>query len=95
MGFNEATISDLEKLIGDQIYIKIENWNLYLGDAGLARKLAMECLSNIDIDSQEAARLSLEGLSVKISDGNKNIPLSSLITRGQINDLANIIESFK
>ena len=95
MGFNEATISDLEKLIGDQIYIKIENWNLYLGDAGLARKLAMECLSNIDIDSQEAARLSLEGLSVKISDGNKSIPLSSLITRGQINDLANIIESFK
>ena len=95
MGFNEATISDLEQLIGDQIYIKIENWNLYLGDAGLARKLAIECLSNIDNDSQEAARLSLEGLSVKISDGNKNIPLSSLITRAQINDLANIIESFK
>ena len=95
MGFNEATITDLERLIGDQIYIKIENWNLYLGDAGLARKLAMECLSNIDIDSQEAARLSLEGLSVKISDGNKSIPLSSLITRGQINDLATIIESFK
>ena len=95
MGFNEATISDLEKLIGDQIYIKIENWNLYLGDAGLARKLAMECLSNVDIDSYEAARLSLEGLSVKISDGNKSIPLSSLITRGQINDLATIIESFK
>ena len=76
MGFNEATISDLERLIGDQIYIKIENWNLYLGDAGLARKLAIECLSNIDNDSQEAARLSLEGLSVKISDGNKNIPVS-------------------
>ncbi len=95
MGFNDATISDLEQLIGDQIYIKIENWNLYLGDAGLARKLAIECLSNIDNDSQEAARLSLEGLSVKISDGNKNIPLSSLITRAQINDLANIIESFK
>ena len=95
MGFNDATISDLEQLIGDQIYIKLENWNLYLGDAGLARKLAIECLSNIDNDSQEAARLSLEGLSVKISDGNKNIPLSSLITRAQINDLANIIESFK
>ena len=94
MGLNEATISDLENLIGDQIYIKIENWNLYLDDAGLARRLAIECLSNSDKGSKEAAKLGLEGLLVKIGDGNLNLPLASLITSSQINDLENLIDSF-
>ena len=95
MGFNEATITDLENLIGDQLYIKIENWNLYLNDAGLARKVAIECLSNLDMGSREAAKVSLDKILVKIGDDNQSIPLSSLITLRQINDLTNILDSFE
>ena len=95
MGFNEGTISDLENLIGDHIYIKIENWNLYLNDAGLARKLAIECLSNLDKGSLEAAKVSLDKILVKIGDNNESISLSKLITLGQINDLGNILDSFE
>ena len=46
MNSNNNSISDLENLIAESICLKIEKWNLYLGDAGLARKLAIECLSN-------------------------------------------------
>ena len=47
MNSSNNSISDLENLIAETICLKIEKWNLYLGDAGLARKLAIECLSNI------------------------------------------------
>ena len=43
---SQIQISDLENIISEKIFIKIEKWNLYLGDAGLARNLAIECISN-------------------------------------------------
>ena len=43
---SQIRISDLENVISEKIFIKIEKWNLYLGDAGLARNLAIECISN-------------------------------------------------
>ena len=54
-----------------KIFIKIEKWHLYLGDAGLARNLALECISNSDKGSQQATKLSLEAIKVKIGDGNQ------------------------
>ena len=57
---SQIQISDLEDIISEKIFIKIEKWNLYLGDAGLARNLALECISNLDKGSQQAAKLGLE-----------------------------------
>jgi len=45
---SQIRISDLENIISEKVFIKIEKWNLYLGDAGLARNLAIECISNKD-----------------------------------------------
>ena len=45
---SQIHISDLENVISEKVFIKIEKWNLYLGDAGLARHLAIECISNRD-----------------------------------------------
>ena len=39
---SQILISDLENIISEKVFIKIEKWNLYLGDAGLARHLAIE-----------------------------------------------------
>ena len=86
-------ISDLENIISEKIFIKIEKWNLYLGDAGLARNLALECISNSDKGSQQATKLSLEAIKVKIGDGNQTIPLSKLITTSQICDLEEILDN--
>tara|TARA_Y200000002_G_scaffold109378_1_gene89633 strand:+ start:322 stop:603 length:282 start_codon:yes stop_codon:yes gene_type:complete len=90
---SQIQISDLESIISEKIFIKIEKWNLYLGDAGLARNLAIECISNFNKGSQEAVRLSLNKIKVKIGDGKETIPLSNMVTRSQISDLEEILDS--
>ena len=87
-------ISDLENIISEKVFIKIEKWNLYLGDAGLARNLAIECISNKDQGASKAAKISLNEINIKIGDGVKSIPLINLITSSQILELEEILESF-
>ena len=91
---SQIRISDLEIIISEKVFIKIEKWNLYLGDAGLARKLAIECISNKDQSPLEAANISLKAINVKVGDGVKSIPLFNLITTSQIFELEEILESF-
>ena len=91
---SQIQISDLENIISEKIFIKIEKWNLYLGDAGLARNLAIECISNKDRGASEAAKISLNEINVKVGDGVKSIPLMNLITSSQIIELEEILESF-
>ena len=90
---HQILITDLENIISEQIFIKIENWNLYLGDAGLARNLAIECISNINKGPREAAKISLNSINVKVGDGNESIPLSSLVTHSQIDQLEEILQN--
>ena len=91
---SQLQISDLANIISEKIFIKIEKWNLYLGDAGLARKLAIECIRNRDQGVSEAAKISLNEINVKVGDGIKSIPLINLITSSQIMELEEILESF-
>ena len=91
---SQIRISDLENIISEKVFIKIEKWNLYLGDAGLARNLAIECISNKDQGPLEAAKLSLKATNVKVGDGVYSIPLINLITNSQILELEEILESF-
>ena len=91
---SQIRISDLENIISEKVFIKIEKWNLYLGDAGLARNLAIECISNKDQGPFEAAKISLKAIHVKVGDGVNSIPLINLITNSQIQDLEEILESF-
>ena len=87
-------ISDLENIISEKIFIKIEKWNLYLGDAGLARNLAIECISNKDQGALEAAKISLKATNVKVGEGVKSISLINLITNSQILELEEILINF-
>ena len=87
-------ISDLENIISEKVFIKIEKWNLYLGDAGLARDLAIECISNKDQGPLEAAKISLKAINAKVGDGINSIPLINLITTSQILELEEVLESF-
>ena len=92
---SQIRISDLENIISEKVFIRIEKWNLYLGDAGLARNLAIECISNKDQGPLEAAKISLKAINVKVGDGVANsIPLINLITTSQILELEEILESF-
>ena len=91
---SQVRISDLENIISEKVFIKIEKWNLYLGDAGLARNLAIECISNKDLGPLEAAKISLKAINVKVGDGVNSIPLINLITASQIIELEEILECF-
>ena len=91
---SQIQISDLENIISEKIFIKIEKWNLYLGDAGLARNLAVECISNKAQGASDAAKISLREINVKVGDGVKSVPLMNLITSSQIIELEEILESF-
>ena len=91
---SQILISELENIISEKVFIKIENWNLYLGDAGLARNLAIECISNKDKDLLETAKISLKRINVKVGDGVNSIPLINLVTTSQILELEEILESF-
>ena len=91
---SQLLISDLENIISEKVFIKIEKWNLYLGDAGIARNLAIECISNKDQGPQQATKISLKAINVKIGDGVNTIPLINFITNSQILELEEILEVF-
>ncbi len=94
MNSNNNSISDLENLIAEKICLKIERWNLYLGDAGLARQLAIECLSNTSKGIKNAVDMSLESVQVSIGDGSEKIALSKFIIISQKKDLENLLVDF-
>ena len=94
MNSNNNSISDLENLIAETICLKIEKWNLYLGDAGLARKLAIECLSNTSNGIKNAVATALESVQVSIGNGSEKIALSKFIIASQKKDLENLLEDF-
>jgi len=91
---SDLSRNEAENIISEKIFIKIEKWNLYLGDAGLARHLAIECISNKDHGPIEAAKISLKAINVKVGNGVKSIKLINLITTSQIFELEEILESF-
>ena len=94
MNENASTISDLENLISERICIKIEKWNLYLGDAGLSRRLAVECITNLQMGIQAAAENSLKSINISIGGGNENISLFKFITKSQVRELEEILDEF-
>ena len=94
MNSNNNSISDLENLIAEKICLKIERWNLYLGDAGLARQLAIECLSNISKGIKNSVDIALDSVQVSIGDGSEKIALSKFIIISQKKDLENLLEDF-
>ena len=94
MNVNSSTISDLENLISEKICLKIERWNLYLGDAGLSRRLALECINNIQMGSQLAAETSLKSIYITIGGGNENISLYKFIAQSQVKELEEILDEF-
>ena len=87
-------IRELTISIGERICIQVGNWNLFLGDAGLAKDLAIECQANFEQGANVAARKSLEAIQVKLGGGSTRLPLSRLIPSNQLFDLEEILEPY-
>ena len=89
-----SELHDLEVALADRLYLQIAGWHLYLGDAGLAQSLAIECAARLDQGAAIAARQSLEAVQVPIGGGSTRLPLARLIPAGQLRDLEDVLEPF-
>ncbi len=89
--------SDLEELtraIADRLYVQVAGWHLYLGDAGLAQTLAIECAARLDQGAAVCARQALEAVQVPIGGGATRLPLARLVPAGQLRDLEDVLQPF-
>jgi len=94
MTLSSSDINDLREALADRLYLQVAGWHLYLGDAGLAQELAIECAARLDQGSGVCARQSLEAVQVPIGGGATRLPLARLVPAGQLRDLEEILEPF-
>ena len=91
---DSSQLNELAVSIADRLFIQVGNWNLYLGDAGLAKDLAIECQANFEQGANFAAKKGLESIQVKLGGGATSLPLSRLIPSNQLFDLEEILEPY-
>ena len=91
MPLSASEIRDLQLEIADRLYIQIGGWHLYLGDAGLAEALAIECAARLDQGAGVCARQALEAVQVPIGGGSSKLPLARLVPAGQLQDLEDLL----
>ena len=91
---DSSQINELAISIADRLFIQVEKWNPYLGDAGLAKDLAIECQANFEQGANVAAKKGLEAIQVKLGGGSTCLPLSRLIPSNQLFDLEEILEPY-
>jgi hypothetical protein len=92
MSLDATDLRDLTSSLSDRLYLQIANWHLYLGDAGLAEALAIECSARLDQGAAVAARQALEAVQVPLAGGSTRLPLARLIPAVQLRDLEEILE---
>ena len=61
-------LDELSRGIADRLYLQVASWHLYLGDAGLAQPLAIECAARLDQGAAVCARQALEAVQVPIGE---------------------------
>ena len=91
---DSSQIDELAVSVADRLFIQVGSWNLYLGDAGLAKDLALECHAYFDQGANIAAKKGLEAIQVKLGGGKTTLSLSRLIPPNQLFDLEEILEPY-
>ena len=91
---DSSQINEIAVSIADRLFMQVGNWNLYLGDAGLAKDLAIECQANFEQGANVAAKKGLEAIQVKLGGGTTSLSLSRLIPSNQLFDLEEILEPY-
>ena len=94
MTLSAADLKELELALADRLYLQVAGWHLYLGDAGLAQTLAIECAARLDQGAGVCARQALEAVQVPIGGGATRLPLARLVPSGQLQDLEEVLDPF-
>ena len=97
---NISTVEAIEELaaeIGENVYIDIAKWHLYLNDAHLHQVLAEQLYPLLTDNSLEEDRVVqiLQRIPVKIGGGRREISLAELLPMQSQMNLIDILEAFQ
>ncbi|WP_036483715.1 DUF3181 family protein [Myxosarcina sp. GI1] len=95
-----ASTKEIETLaaqIGENIYIDVAKWHLYLADAHLHTTVAERAYSLLEENSLSESTVSdlLKDISVKLGGGKKELSLSDLIPASNQRDLLELLENYQ
>ncbi|WP_250122907.1 DUF3181 family protein [Chroococcidiopsis sp. CCMEE 29] len=90
-------IEALAAEIGENVYMDIAKWHLYLSDAHLHTVLAEQLYPLLTANSLEESQVRqiLENIPVKIGGGKREIPLIDLVPTDCQANLMDILEEFQ
>lgn len=83
--------------IGENIYIDIAKWHLYLGVAKLHTELAEKLLPMVQTDdiSEDAVIKVLQDIPVKLGGGRHTVPLAELLPMQCQVNLIDLLEDYQ
>ncbi|WP_293134029.1 DUF3181 family protein [Microcoleus sp. bin38.metabat.b11b12b14.051] len=90
-------IESLAAEIGENVYIDVAKWHLYLRDAHLHTVVAEQLypmLEDGDADDDRVGQV-LQGISVKLGGGKREVPLADLIPMQSRVHLMDVLEEFQ
>ncbi|TVQ46080.1 MAG: DUF3181 family protein [Gloeocapsa sp. DLM2.Bin57] len=90
-------IEKLAATIGENIYIEIAKWNLYLSDAHLHTLVAEKAYNLIESKSVSEAKIIalLESIPVTLGEGRTQLTLKDVIPRQCETKLIDILEEYQ
>jgi hypothetical protein len=97
MANTTQAIESLAAEIGENVYIDIAKWHLYLSDAHLHTVVAEQLypmLEDRDLDADRVAQV-LQGIPVKLGGGKREVPLADLIPMQCQVQLMDVLEEFQ
>ncbi|MEG4353517.1 DUF3181 family protein [Microcoleus sp. LAD1_D5] len=97
MANTTQAIESLAAEIGENVYIDIAKWHLYLRDAHLHTVVAEQLYSMLEdgnLDADKVERV-LQGIPVKLGGGKREVPLAELIPMQCQVQLMDVLEEFQ
>lgn len=97
MANTTQAIESLAAEIGENVYIDIAKWHLYLRDAHLHTVVAERLypmLEDGDLDADRVGQV-LQGIPVKLGGGKREVPLADLIPMQCQVQLMDVLEEFQ
>lgn len=90
----------IEKLaagIGENVYIDVAKWHLYLADAHLHTQLAEKLYPMLDrgMPGENEVIQVLKGISVNLGGGKLSVALSDLLPTTSVKELMQVLEDFQ
>lgn len=97
MANTTLAIESLAAEIGENVYIDIAKWHLYLRDAHLHTVLAEQLypmMADGNLDDDKVGQV-LQGIPVKLGGGKREVPLADLIPMQSRVHLMDVLEEFQ